>query len=137
MRIRSTFLVIFLAALLAVPVALSAQVTTATLIGTVRDSSGAIVPGANVVATNEGTGVAREAVSDSNGEFVLSALPNGTYTVKIDLQGFKTRLQKGMELGSGQTVRQAFALELGTMAETVLVEGSAPLIQTATSSQSA
>jgi hypothetical protein len=137
MRNRSTFLLTLLAIFLALPSLVSAQVTTATLYGTVRDGSGAIVPGANVVATNEGTGVAREAVSDERGEFVLTALPNGMYTVKVDLQGFKTRLQKGMELGSGQTVRQTFALELGTMAETVLVEGTAPLIQTSTSSQSA
>jgi len=123
--------------MLAVATIASAQVTTATLYGTVRDASGAIVPGANVVATNEGTGVTREAISDSGGEFVLTALPNGTYSIKIDLQGFKTHLRKGMELGSGQTVRQTFALELGALAETVVVEGTAALIQTATSSQSA
>ena len=67
-----------------------AQVTTATLVGLVRDTSGAVIPGATVVATNEGTGVAREGVSDANGEFVFSALPAGPYTVKIELTGFKT-----------------------------------------------
>ena len=69
-----------------------AQVTTATLVGQLRDSSGAGIPGAMVVATHEGTGVAREARTDGNGEFVLSALPNGPYTVKIELTGFKTLL---------------------------------------------
>src|SRR5689334_2361401 len=138
MRYRPTFLLLLLlATFLALPPTLFAQVTTATLYGTVRDSTGAIVPGASVVATNDGTGVTREATSDAGGEFVLTALPSGTYSVKIDLQGFKSHLRKGLELGSGQTVRQTFALELGTMAETVVVEGSAPLIQTSTSSQSA
>jgi len=138
MRYRRTFLLLFLlATFLALPPTLFAQVTTATLYGTVRDSTGAIVPGASIVATNDGTGVTREATSDAGGEFVLTALPSGTYSVKIDLQGFKSHLRKGLELGSGQTVRQTFALELGAMAETVVVEGSAPLIQTATSSQNA
>src|SRR5437762_14161857 len=54
---------------------LGAQVTTATLVGQLRDSSSAVIPGATVVATHEGTGVSREAVTDANGEFVLSALP--------------------------------------------------------------
>ena len=67
-----------------------AQVTTATLVGLVRDNSAAVIPGANVLATNEGTGVTRESVTDVNGEVVLSALPAGTYTVRIELAGFKT-----------------------------------------------
>jgi hypothetical protein len=54
-----------------------AQVTTATLVGLVRDSSSAVIPGATVVATHEGTGVAREGVTDANGEFVFPALPSG------------------------------------------------------------
>src|SRR5256885_9839839 len=107
-------LVTVLILILALPVSSTAQVTTATLIGQVRDSSGGVVPGASVVATNEGTGVTRDATSDANGEFVLSALSAGPYTVKIDLQGFKTYINKGLQLGSGLTVRQTFALELGT-----------------------
>jgi outer membrane receptor protein involved in Fe transport len=136
MRNRSTFLLTLFAVIVAVPALVFAQVTTATLYGTVRDSSGGIVPGATVVVTNEGTGVARQSISDERGEFVLSALTNGTYTIKIDLQGFKTRVQKGMELGAGQTVRETFSLELGTLAETVVVESQGPLVQAATSSQS-
>ena len=112
-----------------------AQVTTATLVGLVRDNSGAVIPGASVVATHEGTGVAREGVSDANGEFVFAALPNGPYTVRIELTGFKTISQRGIELGAGQTVRQTFVLEVGAMSETVTVTGDAPLVQTAMSLQ--
>jgi hypothetical protein len=112
-----------------------AQVTTATLVGLVRDNSAAVIPGANVVATNEGTGVAREGVTDANGEFVFSALPTGPYTVRIELSGFKTISQRGIQLGAGQTVRQTFTLEVGAMSETVTVTGQAPLIETATSLQ--
>ncbi len=122
--------------LLALSVAAHAQVTTATLVGLVRDASNAVIPGATVVATNEGTGVTREGVSDSNGEFVFSALPAGAYTVKVELTGFKTLQNQGMQLGAGQTVRQSFTLEVGTLAETVTVAGEAPLIETAASLQS-
>ena len=94
---------------------LAAQVTTATLVGLVRDSQNAVIPGATVVATHEGTGVSREGVTDANGEFVFSALPSGPYTVKVELTGFKTLQQQGMQLGAGQSVRQTFALEVGTL----------------------
>jgi outer membrane receptor protein involved in Fe transport len=112
-----------------------AQVTTATLVGLVRDNSAAVIPGASVLATHEGTGVARESTSDSNGEFVLSALPSGPYTVRIELSGFKTISQRGIQLGAGQTQRQTFTLEVGAMSETVTVTGEAPLVETATSLQ--
>jgi hypothetical protein len=114
---------------------LDAQVTTATLVGLLRDSSAAVIPGATVVATNEGTGVSREAVTDVHGEFVLSAMPSGTYTVKIELSGFKTLQNRGMLLGAGQTVRQTFTLEVGALAETVTVAGQSPLIERSASLQ--
>src|SRR5262249_46166048 len=98
-------------------------------------SSGAIVPGATVVATHEGTGVAREAVTDVNGEFVLSALPAGTYTIKIELTGFKALENKGLELNAGQTVRRSVSLEVGAPEETVTVAGQSPLVDTSASLQ--
>jgi len=112
-----------------------AQVTTATLVGLVRDNSAAVIPGASVLATHEGTGVSREGVTDANGEFVFSALPSGPYTVRIELAGFRTIIQRGIQLGAGQTVRQTFTLEVGAMSETVTVTGDSPLIQTAMSLQ--
>ena len=112
-----------------------AQVTTSTLVGLVRDTSNAVIPGATVVATHEGTGVPREGVSDARGEFVLSALPNGPYTIRIELQGFKTAVHQGLQLGSGQTVRQVFTLEVGTVAETITVAGEAPLVDNSTTMQ--
>ena len=133
---RHTPKLLLLAAVLGFsPVAADAQVTTSTLVGLVRDTSSAIIPGATVIATNEGTGVARETISNANGEFVLSALPSGPYTVKIELTGFKTLQNQGIQLGAGQTVRQTFTLEVGTVAETVTVAGDAPLIETSVSVQ--
>src|SRR5205809_4099333 len=116
-NVLSFVLCIFVLALLMTASPLDAQVTTATLVGQLRDSSAAVIPGATVVATHEGTGVAREAVTDANGEFVLSALPSGPYTVKIELTGCKTLQHQGMQLGAGQTVRQAVTVELGAPEE--------------------
>ena len=131
---RKVLLLSFLFALLAIH-HLAAQVTTATLVGLVRDTSGAVVPGATITATHQGTGVPREATTDERGEFVISAMPTGPYSVRIALTGFKTYTNEGIQLGSGQTVRQTFTLELGTLEESVTVAGEAPLIETATSSQ--
>jgi hypothetical protein len=117
-------------------IAAYAQVTTATLVGLVRDAQNAVIPGATVVATHEGTGVSREGVSDANGEFVFSALPAGPYTIKVELTGFRALQNRGMQLGAGQSVRQTFTLEVGAMSETITVAGEAPLIETAASVQS-
>src|SRR5262245_5090024 len=131
---RLVVLTVFSALLLpALP--LHAQVTTGTLVGQLRDGTGAVIPGATVVATHEGTGVSREAVTDANGEFVLSALPSGAYTVRIELTGFKSLQNKGIELGAGQTVRQTFVAELGALSETVTVSGQSPLVDTSASLQ--
>src|SRR4029453_8072902 len=105
MRHATRGLLLFIAAFCFSATSLDAQVTTATLVGLVRDNSAAVLPGANVVATNEGTGVAREGVTDATGEFVFSALPTGPYTVRIELTGFKTISQRGIPLSAGQTVR--------------------------------
>jgi Carboxypeptidase regulatory-like domain/TonB-dependent Receptor Plug Domain/TonB dependent receptor-like, beta-barrel len=137
MRYAATALVVLVVLFSLVPAQrLDAQVTTATFVGLVHDTSGAVVPGATVVATHQGTGVPREAVTDERGEFVLSALPNGSYSIRIELTGFKSHTSQGIALGSGQTVRHTFVLELGTVQESVTVAGEAPLIETASSSTS-
>src|SRR5687767_12388725 len=112
-----------------------AQVTTATLYGVVQDTSGAILPGVSVVVTHQGTNLTRETVSDARGEFALPALPAGPYAIKIELAGFKTYDSRGLTLSAGQTVRQTYALEVGTLAETVTVVESAPLVQTSSTAQ--
>jgi outer membrane receptor protein involved in Fe transport len=114
---------------------LRAQVTTATLYGVVQDSSGAILPGVNVVVTHQGTNLTRETVSDARGEFALPALPAGPYAIKIELAGFKTYDSRGLTLSAGQTVRQTYSLEVGTLAETVTVAEAAPLVQTSSTAQ--
>ena len=126
---------LFVSGLLVLALPVEAQVTTATLVGQLRDTSGAVIPGATVVARHEGTGVTRQALTDVNGEFVMSALPNGPYTVKIELSGFKTLENHGLELGAGQTVRQTFALQVGALTETLTVAAETPLVETSASLQ--
>jgi outer membrane receptor protein involved in Fe transport len=119
---------LLLALLLAAP-ALS-QVTTATLYGTVTDSSGAAVAGAEVAVTNEATGLTQTASADERGEFTFTFLPVGRYTVSIRAQGFKGQTQAGVELAAGQRLRLPYALGVGEVGETVQVTADAPLVNT-------
>ena len=130
----SVFMFLGLAAVTSATI-VDAQVTTATLYGVVRDSSGAAVPGALITVQNQGTGLSRDVTSEANGEFALTALPTGRYTLKIELQGFKTYTNDSLELGAGQTVRQTFTIEVGQLSETVTVSERAPLIETASAAQ--
>src|SRR5919108_2126240 len=74
----------------------AAQVTTGTILGTVRDSSGAVLPGVAVTVTNTDTNVVRMAVTDDRGDYVVRLLPVGTYRVETALDGFKRFLQTGI-----------------------------------------
>jgi carboxypeptidase family protein/TonB-dependent receptor-like protein len=134
-QVLQTLTLLIAAAILVPGTGAYAQVTTATLYGMVRDSTGAVLPGANVTATNEGTNLSRETVTDTRGEFGLPALPTGLYTLQIALQGFKTYTNQGLPLGAGQIVRQTFVIEIGALAENIKVVGSAPLVETVSTTQ--
>src|SRR5580765_7082572 len=127
--------ILFAAALASSPWPARAQVITATLYGVVRDNTGGILPGATVVVTHQGTTLTRETLSDERGEFALPALPPGPYSIKIELAGFKASSSQGLALGAGQTVRQTYVLEVGSVEETVTVTGLSPLVQTSSTAQ--
>ena len=74
---------------------------TAQLSGTVRDESGAVLPGVTVTATQTDTGLTRTVVTDETGAYVLSNLPLGPYRVEVALQGFRTYVQTGIVLQVG------------------------------------
>ena len=88
--------------LLALPAV--AQFDTGTIAGSVNDPSGAVVPGATVKVTNTGTSVAKTLKSDQNGNFVVSALPSGTYVVTATSAGFTDAKSKEVVLNVGATV---------------------------------
>ena len=113
-----------------------AQVTTANFYGTITDSTGAVVPAATVTLLHDGTGTLVTRKSSATGEFGFDFLRIGTYTLRIEAQGFKRYESKNIGLVAGQAVRETFALEVGALTDTVSVEGSAPLVSTASSEQS-
>ena len=109
------------------PCAAGAQAVSGTILGTVTDSSGSVVPGAKVTIVNEGTGLTRTCVADTNGEFTAPSLPTGRYTVIAELTGFKTLTLSNIELGVDQHARIDLKLEVGAMTESVSVEATSPL----------
>src|SRR5262245_27464564 len=114
---------------------LGAQVTTATFYGIVTDSSGARLPGTGLTLIHEGTGTTLTGTTNELGEFAFDFLRVGSYTLRVEAAGFKKYESKGIELAAGQSVRQTFALDVGTLAETVTVEGTAALVSTASAEQ--
>ena len=109
-----------------------AQFDSGQLTGSVRDAQGAVVPGASVKITHEATGVERTVVSDRSGYFVVPALTPGTYSVEVQLDGFRTFLKKGIKLDAASRVQVDASLELGPKTETVTVIGESTPLQTST-----
>jgi hypothetical protein len=107
-----------------------AQTPTGSIDGTVRDASGAVVPGVTVVVTNQDTSAAREIVTDAEGFFTAPLLPVGAYTVKADLAGFKGFEQHDVRLTIGQTLSLKIELRPSGVAEAVTVTAATPVIET-------
>lgn len=111
------------------PLALIAQ-STGALVGTVQDSSGAIVPGAAIRAINEGTGQQTSAVSDAAGRFSFPRLPVGSYRVEATSAGFRQFVTEGVRLDSDQSRQANIVLEVGQTSESVTVTGAVGLVET-------
>jgi hypothetical protein len=109
-----------------------AQVLYGGLVGTVRDSSGAAVPGATVTATNTNTGLVLEAVSNETGNYSITNIQPGAYDVAVSLQGFKEFVRTGVPVTANNISRVDLTLEIGGLEETVTVASEAALLQTDT-----
>ncbi len=103
--------------------------TTGNLRGSVKDPSGLVIAEAAVKATLEGTSTNRTATTDAKGDFVMPALPVGTYTVEIETAGFKKFVQH-VEITLGHVVVVDAALEIGEVTQSVTAEAEAPLVET-------
>jgi hypothetical protein len=101
---------------------------TAQLSGTVRDESGAVLPGVSVTATQTDTGLVRTTVTDETGGYLLTNLPIGPYRLEVALQGFRTYVQTGLVLEVGGTPTVNAVLGVGALEESVTVEAAAPLV---------
>jgi hypothetical protein len=106
-----------------------AQVTTAALSGTVSDATGAVVPKANVILTDEASGNVRRTVTNGEGYFAFAAVPPASYSVRVEMEGFKAWEAKGVVLNaSDKRAITGIKLEMGATTEVVTVEASAAQI---------
>ncbi len=123
-------LVVFVLSLSAV----LAQVSTGTVVGVVEDSTGAVVPNAEVIVKQTATGEARSTRTNGSGEFNAPFLRPGGYSISATASGFKTKTLSGITLQVDQTINLRITLEVGSSTETIEVTGAAPLVDSATSS---
>ncbi len=112
---------------------LQSQTTFGTITGTVLDPSGLPVPGVRVTVKNEGTNIAQDVTSDERGDYRVSHLNPGRYTVTASLTGFKRHTTTGIILETAATVRVDVPLAVGEVATEVTVTSGAPLVESETS----
>jgi hypothetical protein len=127
---QTTFRKLYLLGLLALPGAAFAQSTDAVIVGIVSDGTGAAAVGAAITAVNDATGVSREGLTNETGAYRIGPLVPGTYTLTTKLNGFKTKVQKEVSLQTGAVLKIDFALEVGSVSESIEVTGAAPMLQT-------
>ncbi|HEY3236877.1 MAG TPA: carboxypeptidase-like regulatory domain-containing protein, partial [Polyangiaceae bacterium] len=106
-----------------------AQVNTATISGTVRDASGAVLPGASVVAQNQDTGMSRTVTANTAGRYSAPGLGLGNYQVTAQQAGFQSQVRTGLVLTVGREAVVDFTLPVGAVTQTVEVSGEAPLVE--------
>ncbi len=113
-----------------------AQTATGVITGSVLDSSGAIIAGAKITLLNQETNQTREVTANPAGVYEFRALPNGLYTIRAEMPGFKKEEIRGLQLTVAQTIQLDLELELGQVTDSVTVEASAAQIQASEASLS-
>ena len=107
-----------------------AQVLYGSLVGNVTDPNGAVVPGAAVTATDQGTGIAKTTTTNPAGSYQFVDLQPGVYTVKVAVSGFKTHERRDIPVSLNSVARTDVALEVGSIEQSVTITGEAPTLQT-------
>jgi len=113
-----------------------AQTSTATILGVVKDTSGALVPGVSITVKHTESGLTRTVVSGERGGYNVPLLPVGAYEITTTMPGFKQAVRSGINLVVGQEAVVDLTLEVGAVGEQVTVTEEAPLVNTTTSSTS-
>ena len=108
-----------------------AQLDNATILGTVTDPSGGVIPGASVTVLNLGTAAVVSLTTDSNGNFIAPVLPIGMYRVTVSAKGFKTSVRDGITLRVSDRTKLDITLETGDISEKITVTAEAPVVDTA------
>ena len=104
---------------------------TGTILGTVSDDQGLVLPGTSVsVSSDQLPGGPRSAVTNASGQYRFPNLPPGDYTLTVELSGFGTYIEEGMQVLVGGTAERNVSLSLATVAETVTVTGETPVVDT-------
>jgi hypothetical protein len=127
-RFIASLLLLVLAVLFAAPA--SAQFDTAQVSGAIQDSSGAVLPGVDVVLVNEGTRLERRAVTNESGLYTFANVPVGDYRLNASLDGFKPIARTGVRVNAGVNIRVDMSLEIGGLTETVQVSAATTLVDT-------
>ncbi len=130
LRLRCVSVLVAILLIVALP-AIS-QILTATLVGTITDATGAVVPNAKVTITETNTGVVHSSVSNASGNYIFPDLPPGTYSVSAEAAGFKKETRGGIIVRVDSTVRVDAQLTPGNVTETVEVSAASPVLQTET-----
>lgn len=108
------------------------QTDSGAILGSVTDSSGAVIPGATIAIENQNTGLTKSLTSDARGSFLAPSLPIGVYRVSVSANGFGTQVKEGLTLQISDRMQLVFALQPGSVSQSVQVTDHAPLVDTAT-----
>jgi carboxypeptidase family protein/TonB-dependent receptor-like protein len=136
-HMRSTHLMCTLVVFFGLSIAVFGQTTSGSISGSVSDAQGAIIPGASVTATEESRKFTLSAVSDETGRFVFAQVPPGTYTISIELAGFKRFDRKNIVLSANdRLVLGTLKIEVGQVTDSVSVTAEAVLLKTESAERS-
>ena len=104
------------------------QTVTGSIVGTVRDSTGAPIQNAKVIITNEGTNAEFQTTTNESGDYSAPVLPSGNYSVKVEVSGFRPNVVKGLTVLANRSARQDVTLQVGQVQQTVEVTATAPVV---------
>src|SRR5215467_1640842 len=107
---------------------------TGAITGTIKDPSGAVLPGVSISLTNIGTNAERKTTSDERGDYTVTLMPVGTYRIRAELTGFRAGIAENIKLDVNEQLRIDFALQVGNVSEQLVVTEAAPLVESETSS---
>ena len=137
MRLKAALSAMVLSIVLIAALAISCfgQRTMATLGGVVEDETHAVLPGVQVRLLNEGTSAVLEQLTSERGEFLFDFVPVGTYTLKLEMAGFKNLESRNISLGAAQTLRRTYTLQIGGLTDEVTVTAEAAQVNTVSPEQ--
>jgi hypothetical protein len=109
-----------------------AQISQGRLAGTATDAQGAVLPGVTVTVTSPALIGTRTAVTEADGRYLFPALPSGAYKLVFELQGFRQNVRENIQIVLGQTISVDAQMQIGGLAENVVVTGASPVVDVAT-----